>query len=305
MKLGALRRLVPIERVRNPPPVVAVLRLSGIIGQLGPLRTGLTLGGLAEAIERAFSLRRLKAVALAVNSPGGSAVQSALICKRIRALAEENEVPVFAFAEDVAGSGGYWLALAGDEIFADESSIIGSVGVIFKSFGLAEAIGRLGIERRIYTAGENKSLLDPFTPEDPDDVARIKAIQGDVHETFKAMVRHRRQGKLKAAEDELFSGAFWSGRRALELGLIDGIGDLRTVMRERFGDEVRLRVVTPQRPWFKRRFGPGLGSRHGDGHWEGTSPAGVPSLGAGGGAELAAGIISAIEERALWSRFGL
>ena len=301
MNLGAWRRLVPIERVRNPPPVVAVLRLGGIIGQLGPLRTGLTLGGLAEAIERAFSLRRLRAVALAVNSPGGSAVQSALICGRIRALAEENEVPVFAFAEDVAGSGGYWLALAGDEIFADESSIIGSVGVVFKSFGLAEAIGRLGIERRVYTAGEKKSLLDPFTAEDPDDVARIKAIQGDVHETFKAMVRHRRQGKLKAAEDELFSGAFWSGRRALELGLIDGIGDLRAVMRERFGDEVRLRVVTPARPWLKRRFGPGLGSHH----WDGASPAGVPSLGAGVGAELAAGIIAAIEERALWSRFGL
>jgi len=301
MKLGALRRLVPIERVRNPPPVVAVLRLSGIIGQLGPLRTGLTLAGLAEAIERAFSLRRLRAVALAVNSPGGSAVQSALICRRIRALAEEKEVPVFAFAEDVAGSGGYWLALAGDEIFADESSIIGSVGVIFKSFGLAEAIGRLGIERRVYTAGENKSLLDPFTPEDPDDVARIKAIQGDVHETFKAMVRSRRQGKLKAEEEELFSGAFWSGRRALELGLIDGIGDLRTVMRERFGDEVRLRVVTPARPWLKRRFGPGLGPRH----WDGASPAGVPSLGVAAGAELVAGIIAAIEERALWSRFGL
>ena len=297
MKLGALRRLVPIERVRNPPPVVAVLRLSGIIGQLGPLRTGLTLAGLAEAIERAFSLRRLKAVALAINSPGGSAVQSALICGRIRALAEENEVPVFAFAEDVAGSGGYWLALAGDEIFADEASIIGSVGVVFKSFGLAEAIGRLGIERRVYTAGEKKSLLDPFTPEDPDDVARIEAIQGDVHESFKAMVRARRQGKLKAAEEELFSGAFWSGRRALELGLIDGIGDLRTVMRERFGDEVRLRVVTPGRPWFKRRFGPGLGSRH----WDASSPAGDPSL----GAELVAGVISAIEERALWSRFGL
>ncbi len=301
MKLGALRRLVPIERVRNPPPVVAVLRLSGIIGQLGPLRTGLTLSGLAEAIERAFSLRRLRAVALAVNSPGGSAVQSALICRRIRALAEENEVPVFAFAEDVAGSGGYWLALAGDEIFADESSIIGSVGVIFKSFGLAEAIGRLGIERRVYTAGEKKLLLDPFTPEDPDDVARIKAIQGDVHETFKAMVRARRQGKLKAEEEELFSGAFWSGRRALELGLIDGIGDLRTVMRERFGDEVRLRVVTPARPWLKRRFGPGLGPRH----WDGASPAGVPSLGVAAGAELVAGIIAAIEERALWSRFGL
>jgi len=301
MKLGAWRRLVPIERVRNPPPVVAVLRLGGIIGQLGPLRPGLTLGGLAAAIERAFSLRRLRAVALAINSPGGSAVQSALICKRIRALAEENEVPVFAFAEDVAGSGGYWLALAADEIFADESSIIGSVGVVFKSFGLADAIGRLGIERRVYTAGAKKSLLDPFTPEDPDDVARIKEIQGDVHETFKAMVRSRRQGKLKAEEEELFSGAFWSGRRALELGLIDGIGDLRTVMRERFGDEVRLRVVTPARPWLKRRFGPGLGPRH----WDGASPAGVPSLGVAAGAELVAGIIAAIEERALWSRFGL
>lgn len=302
MKLRSVLRILPVERFRHPPPVVAVLRLAGVIGQLGPVRAGLTLAGLADAIERAFALPDVKAVALSINSPGGSAVQSALICKRIRALAEEKEVPVFAFAEDVAGSGGYWLALAGDEIFADEASIVGSIGVIFNSFGFAEAIGRLGIERRVYAAGEKKSTLDPFKPEDPDDVARIRELQDDVHEAFKALVRARREGKLKAPEDELFTGAFWSGRRALELGLVDGIGDLRTVMRERFGDKVKLRSVLPERPWFKRRLGLDLPR----GFFAKGAPASSPSpSGAHWGAHLAAGVIAAIEERALWSRFGL
>lgn len=301
MKLRTVLRVLPVERFRHPPPVVAVLRLAGVIGQFGPLRAGLTLAGLADGIERAFALADLKAVALSINSPGGSAVQSALICKRIRTLAEEKQVPVFAFAEDVAGSGGYWLALAGDEIFADEASIVGSIGVIFNSFGFAEAIGRLGIERRVYAAGEKKSILDPFRPVDPDDVARIRELQDDVHEAFKTLVRARRAGRLKAPEDELFTGAFWSGRRALELGLVDGIGDLRAVMRERFGDKVKLSPVVPARPWFKRRLGLDLAA----GFSEKGAAASASLSGANFGAHLAAGVIAAIEERALWSRFGL
>lgn len=298
MKLRPLLRLLPIRRFRHPPPVVAVIRLYGIIGRLGPMRTGLTLADLAGAIERAFELHDLKAVALSISSPGGSAVQSALIYGRIRALAEEKGVPVFAFAEDVAASGGYWLALAGDEIFADDSSIVGSIGVRFSGFGFHEAIGRLGIERRIYTAGDKKAILDPFKPEDPDDVARIHELQGDIHEVFKALVRTRREGKIKAPEAELFSGAFWSGRRALEHGLIDGIGDLRSVMRARYGDEVRLKPVLPPRGW-RRRLGLIEGLQP-----ESTAVAAMPG-GAGLGSELTAGIIAALEERAHWARFGL
>ncbi len=298
MTLRSLLRLLPFRRFRHPPPVVGVIRLYGAIGRFGPLQIGLTLADLASAIERAFDLHDLEAVALSVNSPGGSPVQSALIYGRIRALADEKGVPVYAFAEDVAASGGYWLMLAGDEIFANDSSIVGSIGVQFSGFGFHEAMGRLGIERRLYTAGDKKAILDPFKPEDPDDVARIHELQGDVHEAFKTLVRTRREGKVKAPEAELFSGAFWSGRRALELGLIDGIGDLRSVMRARFGDEVRLKPVLPQRGW-RRRLGLVKGSEP-----ELASVAGTP-IGAGLGADLAGGIIAALEERALWARFGL
>ena len=214
-----IARLLP-GRLGERRPVVAVLPLTGIIGRIGPIRRGLALSVLAGPIERAFSVRGLVAVALAVNSPGGSAVQSALIHRRIRALAAEKEVSVFAFAEDVAASGGYWLLCAGDEIYAEDSSIIGSIGVISAGFGLERLIERFGIERRVYTAGGRKGMLDPFQAEDPDDVALLEAIQGDVHESFKAAVRSRRAGKLGADEDELFSGAFWSGRQARTLGLV-------------------------------------------------------------------------------------
>ncbi len=279
----SLRRLIPIQRYRDPPPIVAILPLGGIIGRAGPLRGGLDLASLEFLIERAFSLRRLAAVSLAINSPGGSAVQSALIYRRIRALAEEKEVKVFAFAEDVAASGGYWLALAGDEIYADHSSVIGSIGVLYRSFGFTEAIARLGIERRVHVAGERKSALDAFSPEDPGDVALLKDLQADVHAAFKDAVRERRGDKLEGAEDDLFSGAFWSGKRAVELGLIDGLGDLRTVMRERYGENVRLRTVAPRRRWLRRRFGIGT-----------TNPAAIGE-----------GVIAALEERMLWSRYGL
>ncbi|HKS89559.1 MAG TPA: S49 family peptidase, partial [Stellaceae bacterium] len=238
-----LRRLPPF---RNRPPVVGVVRFEGIIGPQ-QWRSALSLGGYAAALDRAFGQSRLAAVALAINSPGGSPVQSALLYRRIRQLAEEKSVPVFAFAEDVAASGGYWLALAGDEIYAEEASLLGSIGVVSSGFGVSRLIERFGIERRLHTAGDKKSLLDPFLPEDPDDVARLTALQRDIHDSFKDQVRRRRAGRIDAADDGLFSGEVLTGRMALERGLIDGIGDLRSVMRARFGERVRLVPVSPQR----------------------------------------------------------
>ncbi|HVO16690.1 MAG TPA: S49 family peptidase [Alphaproteobacteria bacterium] len=268
-------------------PVVAVLRLNGVIGRVGPVRAGLTLAGLAGMIERAFQLKHLKAVALTINSPGGSPVQSALIHSRIRALAEEKEIPILAFAEDVAASGGYWLACAGDEIYANENSIVGSIGVVSAGFGFPDMLKRFGIERRVYTAGERKAILDPFRPENPEDIAHLRTIQVDIHDSFKALVRARRGKRLKGAEKDMFSGAFWTGRKALELGLIDGIGDLRTVTRDRFGEKVKLKVMEPSRGWLRRRLG-----------------ISAPSLGGDAGL-WADQLIAAVEERFLWNRFGL
>ncbi|MBI3708302.1 MAG: S49 family peptidase [Proteobacteria bacterium] len=280
---AALARL-PVERFRNPAPVVPVLRLFGPIGAIGGLgRRGLTLARLAPAIERAFSLRNAKAVALSINCPGGSAVQSALIARRIRALADEKKLPVYAFAEDVAASGGYWLACAADEIYADAASIVGSIGVIGGGFGFAGLISRLGVRRRLYTAGERKSLLDPFLPEKPEDVARLRAVLDDVHVQFQAWVRARRGDRLKGLDDEMFSGEFWTGRQALEHGLIDGIDDLRAQMRRRFGENVKLRVVGIERPSWLRLL-------------RGAGPA---------PAEWMDDLVDAIETRALWARYGL
>ena len=271
----------PLARLRGTP-VVAVVRLAGVIGSLGPWRGGLSLAGLAATLERAFALGGIKAVALAINSPGGSPVQSSLIAARIRALAREKKLPVFAFAEDVAASGGYWLATAGDEIYADESSIVGSIGVISAGFGFPDLLQRMGVERRVHTAGPRKAMLDPFRPESPEDVARLEALQHDIHASFKAHVRERRGARLKAEDETLFSGEFWTGRRALELGLIDGIGDLRSVMRARFGDKVILRAVGGQRSWLMRRMGLSA----------------LPE-------DWAHDLIGAVEERALWARYGL
>lgn len=284
MTLDDLLRRLPFERFQNPPPVVAVLRLDGVIGGRSP--RSLSLPRLAGAIERAFKFRDLKAVALAVNSPGGSPVQSALIQRRIRALAREKQVPVFAFAEDVAASGGYWLALAADEIYAEPASIVGSIGVISAGFGFAEVLKRWGIERRLHTSGRDKSLLDPFLSEDPRDVGRLERLQRDLHETFKALVQERRGAKLSTSEPELFEGEVFTGRRAVELGLIDGLGDLRTVMRERFGESVRLRMVEGPRPWRWWRLP----------RW---------SRGPASAIGYVEEALAAIEERLLWSRFGL
>ncbi len=279
----ALRDLIP-ARFGARAPLVSVIRLAGVIGRTGMLRGGgLNLEGLEKTIERAFAPRGLKAVALAVNSPGGSPVQSALIARRIRRLADEKNVPVIAFAEDVAASGGYWLACAADEIFAERSSILGSIGVISAGFGFAEALRRHGVERRVHTAGGRKGMLDPFREEDPEDVERLKAIQIEIHDDFKAQVRERRGARLKGDDEVIFSGDIFSGGRALELGLIDGLGDVRTVMRERFGDRVRLRPVGARPPLLRRRLG----------------------LEAPDGADFAARAIAAVEEWAEWKRFGL
>ncbi len=287
MDLHSLLSYLPLRRFKEPPPVVNVLRLAGVIGGPGRFRRGLNLASQAQLIERAFKTPRLSAVALAVNSPGGSPVQSALIGDRIRALAEEKEVPVIAFAEDVAASGGYWLACAADEIYAHDSSIIGSIGVISAGFGFSELLSRIGVERRLHTAGERKSMLDPFRAEQPEDIERLKTIQEDVHGGFKDYVRARRGGRLKGEDKELFSGEFWTGRRALELGLIDGLGDLRQVMRARFGEKVRLRVIDGPRR-LRLPFGFATGGLGG------------PDL-----AASALALVEAAQDRALWSRYGL
>ena len=251
--LGGLRSLVP-RRFRRDRPIVPVVRLTGIVGFSTPLRPGLTLAGLARTLERAFTVRRAAAIALVINSPGGSPVQSHLIFRRIRQLGEQYKRPVIAFIEDAGASGGYMIACAADEIVADQHSIVGSIGVVGGSFGFDKAIAKLGVERRLYTSGEHKAMLDPFLPENPDDVERLKKLQREIHDDFIALVKSRRAGKLAGAEHDLFSGAYWTGRRALELGLVDAIGDLRSVLRERFGDKVVTPLVSAERGWLGRRL---------------------------------------------------
>jgi signal peptide peptidase SppA len=249
-----LRDHFNLDRLWRRPPVVSVVRFEGVI-MPRQRRGGVSLASHAAAIEKAFRAPGLVAVAIVVNSPGGAPVQSALLYRRIRQLAEEKGVPVIAFAEDVAASGGYWLALAGDEIFSEETSLLGSIGVISAGFGFYQLIGRLGVERRLHTAGERKSLLDPFLPEDPSDVDRLMALQQDMHRAFKEHVRHRRAGKINPADESLFTGDIVTGRMAVDRGLIDGIGELRTVMRARYGDKVKLRSFAAERrrwPFFSR-----------------------------------------------------
>jgi len=234
-------------------------------------------------------------VAILINSPGGSPVQSRLIYQRIRDLAEEKQKPVHVFIEDIGASGGYMLALAGDQIWADPTSIVGSIGVISASFGLDKAIAKLGIERRVYTAGTNKMSLDPFQPEKADDIERLKSLQLDIHEVFKDMVRERRAGRLGPDDDALFDGRVWSGREAAELGLIDGLANMRTKMRALYGDKVQLKLIAPRRGWLQRRLGVVALSLRGFGlgHDDATSPG------------FAGDLLSAIEARALWAKFGL
>jgi signal peptide peptidase SppA len=277
--------------------IIPVLRLSGAIGMATPLRPGLSLATLAGPLEKAFQMSKLPAVAISINSPGGSPVQSNLIYQRIRDLAAEHKKRVHVFCEDVAASGGYFIAAAGDEIYADPSSIIGSIGVISAGFGFEKAIEKLGIERRVYTAGLSKGSLDPFLPEKPDDIARLKLLQADVHEVFKAVILTSRGAKLKADDPDLFSGAFWSAARARDLGLIDGLGDMRGRMRELYGPKIELRAVSLGKPGLLARLR--RGAQTDVGHGSAAIPAWL------GGGAWADDAMSALETRALWARFGL
>jgi len=282
-----------IPGFRNPKPVVAIVRLSGIIAdRSGVGRSGISAVNLVSVLESAFNLPHLKAVALSINSPGGSPVQSSLIGKRIRALAKEKNIPVIAFAEDVAASGGYWLACAADEIYADESSVIGSIGVISAGFGFQDAIKKLGVERRVHASGEMKSTLDPFLQEKPEDVDRLMELQQDIYKAFTNMVLERRKGKLKASEKELFTGAFWTGRRALDLGLVDGLGELTEIMQERYGDDVKFCPIEQRQSWFKQKLGIGANVKT----WT-QSQATIPTF--------VEEVFIAIEERSLRNKFGL
>lgn len=300
---GRIRRLLgPFlpRRLRGDLPVVPVVRLSGVIGMSSPLRPGLSIAAVARTLERAFGYRHAKAVALAINSPGGSAVQSHLIYRRIRALADEKALPVIAFVEDAAASGGYMLACAADEIVCDPASIVGSIGVIGASFGFCEALRKLGVERRVYTAGEHKSTLDPFLPENAQDVARLKAIQQDIHKTFIALVRERRGARLTGTDEKLFTGEYWAAAAARDFGLIDHLGDVRTFLQQRFGPDVATPLVSAERSLlFRRPVGvAGLAS-------EALQGAARGALVHGGLGSLADEFIAALEARAQWARLGL
>jgi signal peptide peptidase SppA len=258
--------------------IVPVVRLAGVIA--ADQRPGrLNIEAVAPLLKRAFAIKSAPAVAIVINSPGGSAVQSRLISKRIRDLADEHNKPVLVFVEDAAASGGYFIATAGDEIIADPSSIVGSIGVIFAGFGFVGALERLGIERRVHTAGRNKSTLDPFLPEKPEDIERIKRMENEVHEVFIGWVKARRGARLKASDDELFTGEFWSGVRGLELGLVDSLGDLHEVLATRFGKDVELKLIAPKRSLFS-----------------------LPRLVAAG---LVADGAAHVEDRLHWNRLGL
>lgn len=284
-------RLLP-RSMRPDVTIIPVIRLHGtIMSGGGRLRPSLSLASTAGLIEKAFAFSDAPAIAISINSPGGSPVQSRLIYQRIRDLAAEKNKRVLVFVEDVAASGGYMIALAGDEIIADPSSIVGSIGVVSASFGFTELIKKLGVERRVHTAGSNKAVLDPFQPEKQEDVERLKALQLEVHDTFIELVKTRRGARLRNDPD-LFTGLFWSGKKGLDLGLVDALGDMRTFLKNRYGARTRLRLITPPRGLFSRRFGL-LGSAAG-----GFC---APDI----AASAAHGLLEAAEERALWSRFGL
>lgn len=290
--IAGLEKIVPAAW-RKGVARVPVVRLSGAIGMVTPLRPGLGLAALDKPLERAFTMSGARAVALAINSPGGSPVQSHLIYQRIRQLATQNDLPVIAFVEDVAASGGYMVACAADEIYCDPSSVVGSIGVVSASFGFQDAIARLGIERRLYTAGERKAQLDPFLPQDEREVAHLKTIQQDIHRHFIALVRERRGAKLSGSDGELFSGEFWAGGQAVTLGLADGVGELKSLLRSRFGDDVLMPVVSGSEGLFARLL-----------RRRGMNAAGAfAALPEGPG--LGREILSTLEERALWLRLGL
>lgn len=281
-KLRKLLAKLPLPFLGDSAPVVSVLPLDGVIGSSSRFSEALNLAGVEKRIEAAFDGFGVKAVALAINSPGGSPVQSELIMRKIRRLSEEKEIPVYAFAEDVAASGGYMLSLAGEEIYASTASIVGSIGVISAGFGFDKAIEKVGVDRRVYTAGENKSILDPFQPEKEEDVKMLKEIQKEIHTFFKDIVKERRGDKLKGTQKVMFSGKFWTGLEAEKLGLIDGIGDLQTVMKEKLGEKTKFNRIEGEKSFIKSLLG--LGGRR---------------------RTISREIAAVLDERAHWGRFGL
>jgi len=258
--------------------IIAHIKLNGVIGNAGKFKQGIDFAGQEEIIEKAFSLKKAKVVAITINSPGGSPVQSHLIYKFIRAQAKKNKKKVMVFAEDVAASGGYLIACAGDEIYANSSSIIGSIGVIYSSFGFTELIKKIGVERRVHTAGKNKSSLDPFQEEKSEDIERLKNIQLDLHKDFIKVVEESRGVKLKTDGIELFSGEFWAGSKAKELGLIDGLGNANEILKEKFGEDVVIKKFEKQKGWFSKKFSSSINQ--------------VDQL------------ANILEERSIWQRYG-
>ena len=259
--------------------IIPHIKLIGIIGNTGRFKQGIDFSGQEEIIEKAFSLKKAKCVAISINSPGGSPVQSHLIYNFIRSLAKKNKKKVIVFAEDVAASGGYLIACAGDEIFANSSSIIGSIGVIYSSFGFTELIKKIGVERRVHTAGKNKSTLDPFLEEKNEDIERLKKIQLDLHQDFINVVENSRGSKLQKKEIELFSGEFWSGKKAQQLGLIDGIGDANQILKEKYGEDIIIKKFEKSKSWLSRKLS--------------TSTDQLDKL------------ANILDERSVWQRYGL
>ncbi len=253
-KLSCIVDFLTLAKFRKQKPLVAVLRLQGVIGKVGMGRNGLTLETLNESIEATFNKPKLMAVCLIINSPGGSPVQSEFIAARIINLAKEKSVPVYSFVEDVAASGGYWLACIGDEIYASKSSIIGSIGVISSGFGMQEAIKKIGIERRIITQGNNKSVLDPFMPIKNSDIKIITELQKEAHANFIDFIKSRRKNKLKQSDEVLFNGEFWAGNVAKDFGLIDGIDNMHNFLEKKFGKEVKIEYIKAKESWFKKKF---------------------------------------------------
>ncbi|WP_295946898.1 S49 family peptidase [uncultured Bartonella sp.] len=280
---GFFKRFIP-RRFRSNAVEIPVVRLQGMIMEASsPLRQTLSLSSCANALEKAFSDKEAPAVAISVNSPGGSPVQSRLIYRRIRDLAEEKHKRVLVFVEDVAASGGYMIACAGDEIFADPSSVVGSIGVVSASFGFPELLKKIGVERRVYTAGKNKVSLDPFQPEKKADIDHLKALQLEIHETFINLVKESRGSKL-VDDPNLFTGMFWTGKKGKELGLVDELSDLRSLIKQRYGHDAKMRLVSASRSLLGRK---------------------TPAISAGLVSSTVDGLIQSAEERALWQRYGL
>merc|ERR1711964_388008 len=273
-------RMFSIFKIFKKKKIVPHIRLSGVIGSVGKFKQGLNFSGQQELIEKAFSIKKAKAVAISINSPGGSPVQSHLIHGYIRKQAKKNKKQVLVFAEDVAASGGYLIACAGDEIYANSSSIIGSIGVIYSSFGLQELIKKAGIQRRIYTAGKNKSTLDPFVEEKQEDIERLKKIQLELHSDFIKVVEESRSTKLKKdGNPDLFTGEFWSGPKAKDLGLIDGLGNADEILKEKFGEDVVIKKFEKPKSWLNKKL-------------------------SGAGENQIENLLNILEEKSIWQRYG-